>query len=360
MTSNPHEFIKDPLFHLNALLWLAQPVPEGGEITPLLYKKGFTVYAIGPRLAPPPDQLLVAQEAHISMQQSTRPDVVLTHKDDGKFGFTECKASSFGVTSSTANQARTLLVTAGPRAAEVLGLATDQVSASLLVFMIPENNRELLIQTLSDLAKELNGNGLPPGHFSVLGLSLSATDLSIVIDDLGSKFFTLPSGRSAFMKLEPDTDPRPLYFIPYDPDVDQSEHERQSSKRILFERMQSTIVSAVGRAIPPTELVLESQKILNDAMFGMYGQWEDPESTRCMRRLCKEFMCNIEQIINGVGPGIMDFHPEEGWKIILSGEEQQESVLDALTHFFCERLDLRPELQPTLLDDLEDNGLTNR
>lgn len=359
MNSTATELIKDPLFQLNALLWLAQPVTEVSEITPLLYKKGFTVYAIAPRLAPPPDQLLVAQEAHISMQQSTRPDVVLTREHDRRFAFAECKASSFGPTSSTSDQARALLVVAGPRAAEVLGLASGQVSASLLVFLIPKNDGELLAQTLSALVKELDGNGLPAGHFSVLGLSLSATDLSIVIDDLGSKFFALPSGSRPFMKLAPDTDPRPLYFIPYDPDVKQSENETALCKRILFERMQCSIVTAVGRAIPPTELVLESQKILNDAMFGMYDQWENPESARHMRKMCKEFMRNIEQTINDIAPGIVDFHPEEGWKISLSDEEQQESVLDALTHFFCEKLDLRGEPPPTLFDHLEDNGSPN-
>ncbi|HXF05946.1 MAG TPA: hypothetical protein VNM72_11100 [Blastocatellia bacterium] len=278
MTSIPNELIKDPLFQLNALPWLAQPLPDENEISPLLYKQGFTVYAIAPLLGPPPDLRLVAQEARISMQERVRPDVVLTHEGDRKFGFIECKASAFGPTSSPAEQARSLLVVAGPRAAEVLGLSSGQVLASLLGFVMPENDREPLTQTLARLCEELDKNGLPAGQFSILGLVLTDTDISIMINDLGSTFFALSPGANPFMKREPDTDPRPLYFIPYDPDVAQSEQERMLCKRVLFERMQSTIIAAVGRANPPTELSLESQKVLNDAMFGMYGHWENRDS----------------------------------------------------------------------------------
>jgi hypothetical protein len=356
MTSIPSEPLKDPLFQLNAVLWLTQPLPDGGEIIPLLYARGFTVYAIAPLLGPPPDLRLAAQQAQISMQDMIRPDVVLTHEGDRKFAFTECKASSFSPTSSAAEQARSLLVVAGPRAAEVLGLAPGDISESLLAFVIPEDEEKLLARTLANLHEELEGNRLPAAQFSVLGLQLTDTDVSIVINDLGSAFFALPSGTNPFMKREPDTDPRPLYFIPYDPDVVHSEQEKVLSKRALFERMQSTIVAATGRANPPTELALESQKILNDAMFGMYGHWENRESARHMRRLCRQFMDALTQAVNAVVLGAMVFQPVEVWKISLENEEQHERVIDALTRFSCETLDLRTEPQPGLFDDLEDRG----
>jgi len=355
MTSIPNELLKDPLFQLNAVLWLTQPLPGGSEITPLLYNQGFTVYAIAPLLGPPLDLRLAAQEAGISMQERVRPDAVLAHESDRKFAFTECKASSSVLTSSTA-QARSLLVVAGPRAAEVLGLASGQVSASLLGLVIPESDREPVTQTLVSFSKELDENRLPAGRFSVLGFVLTDTDISIVINDLGSAFFALPAGANPFMKREPDTDPKPLYFIPYDPDVVQSEQEKVFCKRVLFERMHSTITAAIGRANPPAELALESQKILNDAMFGMYGHWENPGSAKHMRRLYREFMDALTQAVNAVVLGAMVFQPGEGWRISLQNEEQHERVIDTLTRFSCETLDLRIEPQPSLFDDLEDNG----
>lgn len=351
MTSEPTDLLKDPLFQLNVLLWLAQPLPEKVETTPLFYAKGFTVYAIAPLLGPPLDIRLAAQKARISMQDRVRPDVVLVHESDGKFAFIECKASSFGPTSSTAEQARSLLVVAGPRAAEVLGLASGQVSAALLGFLAPDSERAPLIKTVASLFKELGEHELPAGQFSILGLALTDSDVSIVINDLGSAFFGLPSGNNHFMRREPDTNPRPLYFIPYDPDVFQSEQEKVFCRRVLFERMQSTIVAAVGRANPPTELVLESQKILNDAMFGMYEHWQNPDSARYMRGLCRQFMEALTKAVNSIVSGAMVFQPRKGWKTSLQDQERLEDVIDALTRFSCETLDLGIEPQPSFFDD---------
>jgi len=187
----PHELLKDPLFQLNVLLWLAQPLPDGNEITPLFYAKGFMVYAVALLVGPPPDLRLMAQEARISMQDRVRPDVVLALRSNHKFGFAECKKSSFGPTSSTAEQARSLLVVAGPRAAEVLGLDSGRVADSLLAFVIPENDREPLARTLANLHEELREKRLPAGRFSVLGLMLTDTELSLVTDDPGSEFVML-------------------------------------------------------------------------------------------------------------------------------------------------------------------------
>jgi len=358
MTSTPNELVKDPLFQLNAVLWLAQPLPGKSEITPLLYNQGFTVHAIAPLLGPPLDLRLVAQEAGISMQERVRPDLVLTQEKGHKFAFTECKARSFGPTSPTAEQARSLLVVAGPRAAEVLALASGQVADSLLAFVIPEDDRQPLIQTLLSLRDELAEKKLRAGRFSVLGLALTDTDISIVINDIGSAFFALPAGTNPFMKREPDTDPRPLYFIPYDPDVvrPQSEQEKEFCKRVLFERMHSSVVAAVGRANPPAQLALECQKILNDAMFGMYGQWENRDSARHMRRLCRQFMGALTQAVNAVVPDTMAFRPGVGWKISLRDPQQHETLIDALTCFPCEKLDLRTEPQPDLFDDQDNNA----
>lgn|GEM_PF-967420 len=357
MTPMPNELIRDPLFQLNVLLWLAQPMPNESEIRPLLYEQGFTVYAIAPLLGLPPDLRLMAQEAQINIQERARPDVVLAHEGARKFAFAECKANSFGPTSSTAEQGRSLLVVAGPRAAEALGLAPGQVADSLLAFMTPQTEQGPLAQTLATLYEKLDAAQIPAGQFSVLGLASTETEVSIAIDDQASAFFGLPKGNNSFMKREPDTDPRPLYFIPYDPDIDQSPEEKEFCKRVLFERTQSTVVAAVGHARHPCELSLNFEKILNDAMFGMYGQWENRESARHMRRLCRQLMDALAQAVSSEVPNSITFEPGEGWKITLQNREQQETVLDALTRFSCVTLDLRKEPQPGLFDDVADDTL---
>lgn len=358
MTSTPNELLKDPIFQLNAPLWLSQPLPGSYEITPLLYKQGFTLYAIGPLLSIPLDLQLIAQEARINMQNRVSPDIVLENKSDRKFAFTECKATSFSPTSSTAQQARALLVVAGPRASEVLALGTGQVSSSLLVFVMPDDECKRITQTLESLCSELDENELPSGRFCTLGLLLTDSDIRIVIDDVGSKFFALTQGDHPFIKRDPDTDPRPLYFIPYDPNVQQSRQEVAFCRRTLFERMYISVVAAVGRANLPTGLVLESQDILNDAMFGMYEHWENRDSETHMCRLCRKFMDDLAKAVNSVVTDAIIVQSTRSWKINLQDEKQREMVIDVLNSFSCETLSLRMEMEPDLLD-LMDNREDN-
>ena len=53
MSPTTTDLVSDPLFQLNVLLWLTQPLPQGSALVPLLYQQGFTVYAISPALALP-------------------------------------------------------------------------------------------------------------------------------------------------------------------------------------------------------------------------------------------------------------------------------------------------------------------
>ncbi|MGH8057840.1 MAG: hypothetical protein ACREOH_11495, partial [Candidatus Entotheonellia bacterium] len=205
MLSMPGELIKDPIFQLNALLWLAQPLPDRQEIIPILYRQGFSVYAVAPLLSLPPDLRLAAQATAISLREGVRHDVILVQQGEQKFAFTECKADSFGPASSTADQARSLLLVSGPRAAEILALAQSQLSSSRLVFVVPEHSRSRLSQTLSSLQSELRADGMPVGEVAIIGLLLTASDLSLSIDSAGSQFFGLAAGTHPFTRVEPDT-----------------------------------------------------------------------------------------------------------------------------------------------------------
>lgn len=349
------ELAKDPLFQLNTLLWLAQPLAKDGDITPLFYQKGFTVYAISPLLPIPPDLRLASQQSGITLREGVRPDVVLSQSEQHKHAVIECKAGSFGAQSSTAEQARSLLIAAGPRSAEIFGLSPAEISASILGYLIPNSDREMLSQTLSELRGELADNGLPGGVSCVLGLEITDSHLGIFVDADGGSFFSLPEGFNAFKVREPGTDPRPLYFIPYDPDIQQSEQERVLCKQILFERMQATIITAIGRAHPPSEIILESRSLLNDAMFGMFEHWENTESARHMRSLCTQFMRALMEATNSESTGSISFQPNRGWRIALNDDVEHAKVLDAVTRFSCVTLDLKTEPLPTLFDDTDDN-----
>ena len=356
MTSSAADLINDPVFQLNAVLWLAQPMPGSGDIRPLLYDRGFTVHAIGPLLPLPPDLRLIAQDAGMALQSGVRPDVVLQRQRDQRYALVECKKASFGTESTTSEQARTLLLVAGPRCAESLGLASDQVSGSAACFAVPEDQRDLLQGTLSSLSEEMATAELTCGEFCFMGFLLSESHVCIAVGPTGSRFFSVPQGSHPFLKREPGTDPRPLYFIPYDPDLLPSQAEQAFCKRLLFARLQITVIVAVGHAKPPAELTLRSHDILNDAMFGIYGLWDNPGSRRHMRGLCKLFMRALLEAVEPDVPGAVSFQPQVGWKFAVQDEQHHERVMDALMRFSSETLALEEKPAPDLFDDVEDEG----
>ena len=347
------ELVKDPVFQLNVLLWLAQPLPQAyQEITPLFYSHGFDVYALAPLLTLPPDILLVMRDRGFEVQARARPDVILAQELTGKFSVTECKGSSFGVDSSTAQQARTLLVLAGPRCHEVLGLQAQAVQQSALSYLVPSPERPAMEATLSALLDTFRARGLSAGESLCLGLMITNEGLGLDVDDATAQFFELSPGINTFLRLDADTDPRPLYFVPFDPDTDQSEEEKVFGRRVLFERMHSAIIAAVGRARPPTAVTFKSTDLLNDATFGMYDLWENRDSARHMRRLCRWFMDSLRKAVHAHEPGVITYEGEEGWKLDLPEAGRQGRILEIMLRFSCETMELGEEPEPGLFDDL--------
>jgi hypothetical protein len=333
---------------------MTQPLPGGGDIEPLLYERGFAVWAIAPPLAPPPDLRLRAQDRGVVLQAAVRPDVIAASQTAGRFAVTECKASSFGAESSNAEQARSLLIVGGPRCSEVLGISDRAVSETVVAFLMPEDQRDAFSPTLSELDDRLTKAQLSPGPSCILGLRATATGIVVVSDVRASAFFGLPRGPVKFLGVEKDTSPAPLYFIPYDPTIDQSPAERQRSKRMLFERLLGGVISATGRANPPFDLLLEPDHMLNDAMFGMYEHWESRDATRHMRRLCREFMNALLGKLEEAVPGVMKYEPQVGWHVVVGDEQEHKGMLDSLMRFSCEEMALGPPREPELFDAVED------
>jgi hypothetical protein len=339
---------------LNLVLWLAQPLPENCGINNILYRAGFTVYAIAPLLAPPPDLALKVQQHGIDCQESAKPDVILENNLNRKFAFIECKSDSFGIGSSNARQARCLMLVSGERGAEALALTVDEMSSSILMYLLPDARIELLNETLSALDAEFSGLGFPKCNFSYLGLITIENNIGISINQSCSYFFGLEAGQTRLTSWPPDTDPRPLYFIPYDPDINQTVQERDLCRRILYERMQSTVIAAIGRADPPINITMKPSDIMNDAMCGLFEQWENRESKTHLIKICKSFMTSLIEAVNSVAPDSFTYSPGIGWNVYLIDDNQKESVLDALTRFSPETLELEVEPEPGLFDEFED------
>lgn len=119
---------------------------------------------------------------------------------------------------------------AGPRAAEILGEAA--VSTSVLAYAVPDSQASRLQPTLTALRQELLKKKLPSGPGITLRLCALDDQIAVRIGVAAAQFFGLRAGRHGFLSVEDGADPRPLYFIPRDPDADQTWEapERESGR----------------------------------------------------------------------------------------------------------------------------------
>ena len=346
--TTPSDLVSDPVFQLNALLWLASPLPPIGPYKPILRDAGFEIYSIAPMLAPPPDVLLRLKETGLAHQERFRPDVILADRQRRCFVLVECKANSFGTASSTAEQARTLLVVCGDRLHDTLNVAPTDIASRAASYFIPERVATAMRETLEDLDKELASKRLPKGKSVLLMLCAREESIDFMADELAQTLMGIPES-TRFVVIEADTDPRPLYFIPYDPDCDQLSEEREFCKRVLFERIHSEILGSAGRSLPPVTIPFDADGLLDKSTMGMYGFWENRESQSHLKRLVRQLVEKLMEKVNDRHSGAFVATGNWTWQLRIE-KGTQESLCDVLSRFSCETMDLRAEPEPYLFD----------
>ena len=345
-----NDLIKDHLFQQNAIIWLTQPSVNPDGIVPILYKQGYSTLAIGRLLALPADVRQAVKEADITVQNGANPDFVLIHQANRKYLLVECKENSFGTTSTKVKQARTLMLMAGERAAEILGLATSDVAASFLGYVLPEDKTTQFSETLDHLRKEMSDLGLPWGDSSVFGLGVQNDKVCLLIEDKLGSFMELPSGVHPFLAYEPGTDPRPFYFLPYQPGLEQSDAEENRCKLDLLKRLQQSIVAELGKVRPPTQLYLTRDAILNRAYWGIYEIWEDRDDRKHLRKLCNRFLNRVAKVLYASAPKSM-VQDGSSWKVTIGNDEEHNRLMNALLRFGPEVTDLSDQPQLPENDD---------
>ena len=354
------DLIHDPVFQLNALLWLTWPLPPTFGIKPLLWNAGFEVYSISKKLAPPPEVLARLKDSTLQYQDHICPDLVIQRKSDKVFLLVECKKSSFGSQSTTAFQARTLLVLSGPCLSISLGLPVTESTNGAACYFLPEAQASRLKDTLDELTKELGDNKLKIGDVILLSLSLEEESLNLYVNLRNSNIQGLPQDSTPFMQIKEETDPRPLYFIPFDPDCDQSKEERDFCLRILHERIHLEILGAAGRAAPPIKMTLRMEQLLNSATAGMFGRWDNSGAKihyyKCVRKLVVEMIAKISELLSK-SPSKMKCSEylslgiNKEVLLNIPDRDSQRIFCNALARFSCESMEITPEAEPDLFEN---------
>jgi len=356
MSYNIDNLCKDPLFQLNLVIWLTQPQPpQNFYVYPLFYNSNLNLYSIGPLLTLPLNIRLQISKGNLDCQDATRPDLILEGGEKNKFCILECKASSFGPNSSTAKQARTLLLISGPIISEVLGIGMRGKNEGILCYFSGSNQIEMIEDTLRNLTQEIENLNLKTGTYGCFGIKAEQSAILLEYSEKIKTSLNLKDDSPVeVIRFEKETDPRPLYFIPYDPNIQQTKEEQEFCRRILFERILSYIISKIGGATIPETITFSIGELLNFATFGLYKIWEDKEATKHVRRFVRDFLNKLKKAIDEPLRESITHEPEKGWTFNLKDKKIYEELLKQLQKFRPETLDLSKKVEPTLFDNLEE------
>ncbi len=293
------ELIADPVYQMNLCLWMLAPSAEAG-VRPVLKEAGFQLRSIEPPLPMPLEIRNVLADNQIRISDPASPDLIL---HDGQRGFVmlECKASLFGSepkgSDSPQRQARALLLQVPEILADALAVDRNQIDTSHLVYL----SRALPLdpggssQTagLQEIADSLESQELRVAPFGMLGLLIGDRKISISGGYSpgslpASMVAVIPDAGVAVQELEPDTDPRPLYFIPWMPG---SENSRDSRGQEIFgNRVLQATAARIGQCRPPAELNLSLDDLLNEATWSSFERWRNKDAAKSLRKNARKLI----------------------------------------------------------------------
>jgi hypothetical protein len=204
---------------------------------------------------------------------------------------------------------------------------------------------------VAEIRNQLLSKKLPVGKITLLGFAVGEEKMSVHFDKEAQSFFNLSTDIVDVRSVDKNTDPRTIYFIPYDPDIDQDAEEKAFSLKILHLRMLSTMIVGIGRAEIPSQKIFDYRVLLNDATLGMFEQWENKESAKHMRNLCKQFLTAIAKQIDGRIKRVVTVDDTPSWKFGIDTDETKEIVLDVLMRISPDTLELLPIPEPNLFEN---------
>ena len=280
---NVDELIADPIFQLNSIIWSLVDAPKDGFARPLLRELGYSLFSLSQPLNP--DQSV--RPAIFSWLGNTQPpkaEAVAAHADNSEPWLVfECKATSFSPESTTAGQARKYLAIS-PILGSSLALGMGASCCGDVVYVTAEDAGPDLLITLVNLRGEAAARGISSAHVAVLSLAARDGEIHLLLAGASrgtSRLMTLAKGE-CLLAFEPGIDPRPLYYIPWDPGVDQTTEFAKHGKQILVQRCIIYAISQVRRAKIKESLVIDGADLVCKATNNLAKKWRSASDLREM------------------------------------------------------------------------------
>ena len=263
---------KQALFQVNTMIWTVMPLPGDAPNKPVLAEHGYSLLSIERPLTAPPTARTSPDESSPPIRANPTADLILAHEETGHYVIVECKASSFGASATAAEQARGFLVAGGDIARRGLGITQGTAE---VCYVLPEENRALQHQTLTQCSAEVVAAGFVACDFGELGIMIRDDgvylrgDDSSAVDTVGAHCSPEVRVRS----LDEEEDPRPLYIVPWLPGVEPEALDE------LREKLRTVVIARLGTA-GLGDIEWEYIDLINAVSFNVFEQWEDHDSLR--------------------------------------------------------------------------------
>ncbi len=203
--------IRDPIFQLNLLLWMARDQPaQAPRVTPLFHRWGYQFLMVENPVPLPPNTVAAVEKSGLDVTVNPEPEMILGHPARAHALYMEAKKESFSAQSSTAKQARGHLLAAGAAFKEIV----TPYQTARLCYVLPEDRRALMEVCLEELKSELRAKQLVPAETSTHGLEASADGVAYVWDGPFAALVGTNTTRELILQAEGnDTDPSPLLLV---------------------------------------------------------------------------------------------------------------------------------------------------
>lgn len=281
------EWIRDPVFQLNLLVWMSKEQPEGAYcVRPIFNRAGFEWMAIETPFPFPIETVKriaeLIESGKLRVHANPEPELVLKRGRDRKALYFEAKANSHGADSSTASQARGHLLAVGPVFSEV----SAPLEKALLVYVLPNESSSLMRECLQELSDQLRIVDLIPGDSCVDGLSAGDTAIHYHFDGMSRELLGIADPSIEVIRdIEPNTDPSPLLLIYTDEDCPNQERQGHYRK-VLQNQCIATLLCELHRLDVGQPVTLTAARILELTTQGAF-QFLGQERRKRMELLLK-------------------------------------------------------------------------
>lgn len=268
----PEDWIRDPVFQLNLLVWMSKEQPkEAYCVRPVFHEAGYDWMAIEQPFRFPVETAKrieeINEKGEIRIHSHPEPELVVKRSRDQSALYFEAKSNSFGAASTTSSQGRGHLVAAGPAFAEV----NAPLERAMLVYVVPDDVSDPMRACLQELADQLRAESIIPGDSAVDGLAAEEAAIHYCFDAPSRSVLGIGEPRIAIIEhISEGTDPSPLLLIYSDEDCPDDER-RGYYRHVIQNQAIATLLCELHRVNVGESLNISAARILEITTQGAFN-----------------------------------------------------------------------------------------